>query len=139
MKAPKVGLAVAPVLPFEAMRAHAVLLTELARKYIWWLKPGEALEYPARVIAQVMDRGEFEDVRLMVEALDEEVLREVVNHAEAGQFTPQSWQYWHFRLGLAEPGGVPPLPVRRIASPMGPSVAVQPRVDSPRLGPRMGL
>lgn len=139
MKAPQTGLAVAPVLPLEAMQAHAVLLTELARKYIWWLKPEEALKYPARVIAQVMDRGEFEDVRRMAEALDEAVLREVVKHAEAGQFTPQSWHYWHFRLGLAKPGGVPPLPVRRIASPIGPSVAVQPRVNSPRQGPRMGL
>ncbi len=114
MKAPQTGSVVAPVLPPEVVRGHAALLARLASKYIWWLTTAEAMEYPVRVVAQVMNLGEFEDVRRMVEALGEEVLRAVVNHAEAGQFNERSWHYWHFRLGLAEPGGVPPLPVRRI-------------------------
>lgn len=33
-------------------------------------------------------------------------------NAEAGQFRPQSWTYWHYRFGMAEPGHVPPMPVR---------------------------
>jgi len=42
-------------------------------------------------------------------------LREVIAHAEIGQFDARSWAYWHYRLGLAKPGDVPPLPTRRLA------------------------
>jgi uncharacterized protein (DUF3820 family) len=30
-------------------------LVDLARRYVWWLSPEEALEYPQRVIARIMD------------------------------------------------------------------------------------
>jgi hypothetical protein len=36
-------------------------LRPLAKKYIWWETPDEALESPRRVIAQVMNIGTFED------------------------------------------------------------------------------
>ena len=42
----------------------------------------------------------------------EDLVREVLSHAEAGQFDERSWAYWHYRLGLARVGHVPPLPVR---------------------------
>jgi hypothetical protein len=87
----------------------------LAKKYIWWETPDEALEFPQRVIAQVMNIGTFEDVSLLVDIVGEDELRQVLRNAEAGQFDDRSWHYWHFRLGLtagdAEP---PPLPVRVI-------------------------
>lgn len=109
---------IAPVLvadsPSLALAGHAALLGELARKYIWWLTPNEALAYPARIVAQVMNLGEFNDARRMTEVLGEDTLRAVVAQAEAGQFNERSWHYWHYRLGLALPGAVPPLPVRRI-------------------------
>jgi len=93
---------------------HTALLTELARRYIWWLTPEEAMELPSRVVAQVMNIGDFEDVRRMQEALGDDCLREVLQHAEAGQFDERSWHYWHYVLGLAKAGEVPPLPVRRL-------------------------
>lgn len=101
-------------LPLPALAGHAVLLDEFARKYIWWMPPSEALAYPARVVAQVMNLGEFNDACRLIEALGESTLRAVVAQAEAGQFNERSWHYWHYRLGLARPGAVPPLPVRRI-------------------------
>jgi hypothetical protein len=33
------------------------LLAELARKYIWWMTPAEASEFPARIVAQVIRLG----------------------------------------------------------------------------------
>lgn len=104
----------APNLPPPALAGHVALLGEFARKYIWWLTPPEALAYPARVVAQVMNLGEFKDACRLVEALGESTLRAVVARAEAGQFNERSWHYWHYRLRLAQPGAVPPLPVRRI-------------------------
>ncbi len=101
--------------PFvEELRPHRELLTEFARRYIWWLSQEEAMEYPARVVAQVMNIGVFQDAARLADAVGESGLRAVLRQAEAGQFNARSWHYWHYRLGLAEPDQVPPLPVRRI-------------------------
>lgn len=96
------------------LRQHADLLTALAGKYVWWLSPAEAMEYPARVVAQVMNIGLYEDACQMAKALGEDCLRAVLQHAEAGQFNARSWAFWHYRLGIAELDQVPPMPVRRI-------------------------
>lgn len=104
----------APNLPLPALAGHEPLLGDFARKYIWWLTPAAALEYPARIVAQVMNLGEFNDARRLVEALGENTLQAVLTRAEAGQFNERSWHYWHYRLGLARPGAVPPMPVRRV-------------------------
>lgn len=91
------------------------ILEQFAAKYIWWKTPGEALQHPDRVIAQVMDIGDYDDVQKLVVQIGDEYLREVLARAEIGQFTARSWAYWHYRLGLATPGNVPPMPLRRIA------------------------
>jgi hypothetical protein len=91
-------------------------LQTLAARYVWWKTSDEAMLYPDRVAAQVMNLGDWEDVVAMVEATGEDYLREVLTHSEAGQLNPRSWHYWHYRLGLAEFGRVPvpPMPVRKI-------------------------
>lgn len=91
------------------------VLRQFAAKYIWWKTPGEALQHPDRVIAQVMDIGDYDDVQKLVARVGDEYLREVLARAEIGQFTARSWAYWHYRLGLASPGKVPRMPQRRIA------------------------
>ncbi len=88
------------------------LLVRWAGPYIWWKTSDEALKHPERIIAQVMDIGDYEDAQQMMRAFGEGAPRYVVQHAEAGMFTPRSWAYWHYRLRLAEPGQVPPLPRR---------------------------
>ncbi len=113
-KAPHSTSGSAPGLPSQVVRRNTALLTKLARKYIWWLPPAEAMNFPARIVTQVMNIGEFDDARLMAASLGDACLRTVVRHAEAGQFNERSWHYWHYRLGLAAPGQVPSLPVRRI-------------------------
>jgi len=89
-------------------------LTSLARKYVWWKTPAEALEMPERVIAQVMNMGDYADVQQLAHQVGDDVLRDVIAHAQAGQFDPRSWAYWHYRLGLASVDHVPPLPSRRL-------------------------
>lgn len=88
-------------------------LKPLASKYIWWKTPEEAVLMPERVIAQVMNIGDYSDVQSLASQVGDEVLREVLTHAEAGQFNERSWAYWHYRLGLSSVDHVPPLPVRR--------------------------
>ena len=89
-------------------------LIRFARKYVWWKSPDEAATLPERVAAQVMNIGDYDDVQLLARQAGEDYLRHVLIHAEAGQFDERSWAYWHYRLGLAEPGRVPPMPVRKL-------------------------
>jgi hypothetical protein len=89
------------------------VLAGLARKYLWWKTPAEVMATPERVIAQVMNLGDFEDVQTLANRVGDEVLRDVLTQAEAGQFNARSWAYWHYRLGLAEVDHVPPMPTRR--------------------------
>ena len=90
-------------------------LFDLAKRYVCWLPPAEALKYPQRVIASVMDMGTFEDIHELVGIVGEESLRQALQNAEAGQFRPRSWSYWQYLLnGLAD-DALPPLPVRRVS------------------------
>ncbi|GBE13037.1 hypothetical protein BMS3Bbin14_01505 [bacterium BMS3Bbin14] len=88
------------------------LLAALAHKHIWWKTPQEATRQPERIIAQVMDIGNYDDVQRLVAMVGEKSLRRVIINAEAGQFSERSWHYWHYRLGLAAPGRVPDMPKR---------------------------
>ena len=89
------------------------LLREMARKYLWWLKPGETAQ-PDSVIAQVMELGDYGDVLRLEAALGRERLAGALRGAAPGRLSPRSWSYWHHRLGLAAPGRVPRPPRRRL-------------------------
>ncbi len=91
---------------------HDETILYLARKYIWWKTPEEASAMPERVLAQVMNIGDYDDLLLMKSCFDDDTLRNVIAQAEAGQFNARSWHYWHYMLGLAEIDRVPPLPTR---------------------------
>ena len=82
-------------------------------KYIWWKTPEDALRYPDRLIARVMDRGSWNDVCDLINIVGKEKLLDVLLHAEAGEFEPQSWSYWHYRLTNIKLGEVPPMPERK--------------------------
>ena len=90
-------------------------LRQMARKYVWWLPSEEAMARPHLVTAQVMNLGDYADVRALEAALGRERLARAVRAADAGRFSPRSWSFWHYRLGLARPGRVPPLPRRSFA------------------------
>jgi hypothetical protein len=90
-------------------------LKDLAAKYIWWKTADEAVAMPDRVIAQVMDIGDYTDVQALVSLVGDDTLRRVLTEAEPGVFRDRSWAYWHYRLGLASLGNLPPRPARRFA------------------------
>lgn len=91
------------------------VLKKYAQKYIWWKSPDEAAVMPKRVVAQVMNIGDYEDVQKLADHVGDEYLRDVLEHAEIGQFSERSWTYWHYRLGLSAIEEVPPLPNQRFA------------------------
>lgn len=72
-------------------------------KYIWWKTPEEAVARPERLFAQVMDIGDYDDVLRLTALAGDDALRAVLAKAEPGQFSPRSWAYWHYRLGVVKP------------------------------------
>lgn len=90
-------------------------LKRLAAKYVWWKTPDDAARLPDRVMAQVMNIGDYADVQSLVALVGDDRLRNVLAQAQAGQFFALSWAYWHYRLALAKLGEVPQLPVRTFA------------------------
>ena len=86
------------------------IVSEMSAKYIWW-KSGDGRPFSRRrILAQVMDMGDYRDVMRVLDDLGEEPLRDVLAHAEAGWFKPRSWSYWHYRLGIVDPGGTDSAP-----------------------------
>lgn len=81
--------------------------------HVWWKTQQEALRYPDRIIAQVMNRGSYEQVCQLVDTVGEEYLLQVLKNAECGQFNERSWAYWHYRLTDICLGEVPPMPTRK--------------------------
>lgn len=96
-----------------AHSAERVLRT-LAKKYVWWLPSREAMLRRDLVITQVMDIGDYDDVCRLEATLGRDALASALRRAEAGRLSERSWTYWHYRLGLAAPGRVPPLPKRAL-------------------------
>lgn len=89
------------------------ILDEMSAKYLWWKTGDNSPHAPRRIIAQVMDIGDYDDVLRVLREVGEEPFRDVLAHAEAGWLKPRSWNYWHYRLGVVKPGqDVPPLPRR---------------------------
>lgn len=68
---------------------------------------------PDRIIAQVMNIGDYDDVVSLLAMVGEERFRSVLTQAEIGQFNARSWSYWHYRLGLTRTDApAPPMPQR---------------------------
>lgn len=93
----------------------ARLLREMASKYVWWRPLAEVAANPDLAITQVIELGDYEDVLRVEAAFGHARLAQALQGAEACRFSERSWTYWHYRLGLARPGKVPPLPRRRFA------------------------
>jgi len=99
----------------QELNQHQDYLRDLAERYNWWQSPEVALQFPARLVVQVMNLGTFADISQLWRTFGDDCLRRVLESAEAGQLTPRSWHYWHYRLKNVSPGGVPPMPKRQIA------------------------
>lgn len=92
-------------------------LLYLARRYIWWQTPVEAVCFPNRVIAQAMHFGLLPDIRMMIRSLGPDRLRQTLADAPPGVLSRCDWYFWHQMLGQPGTDGlveVPPLPQRPI-------------------------
>ncbi|MEB0137051.1 hypothetical protein QN362_17080 [Actimicrobium sp. CCC2.4] len=90
-----------------------IALRPYASKYIWWKTPDEAMLLPERVVAQVMNIGDYSDVQTVANRIGDTYLRYVLQHVAIGQFSERSWAYWHYRLGLTSAIEVMPAMLKR--------------------------
>ncbi|RBP16919.1 hypothetical protein DFR50_104199 [Roseiarcus fermentans] len=83
----------------------------LARRLVWFEEPEEALSDTVRFVAYALARATHEDMKLVRAFLNDDDLREALDHAPPGIIDPRSWAYWNIRLGRDPP---PPPPKRRL-------------------------
>ena len=86
-------------------------LVSASRRYVWWETANDAMAYPQKIIAQVMNVGVWDDICKLTELFSQKDLIDVLNTAYIGQFNERSWHFWHNRFS----DKVPPLP-RRVLS-----------------------
>ena len=90
-------------------QVQAALLPVTARVF-WWGNPQAWLNDPARLAAQVMTYGDWNDTVLTQELLGEALFKAVIKNPPAGVFDIKSWLYWHQHFQME----APPLPARRL-------------------------
>jgi hypothetical protein len=88
--------------------AQKAFLANAAQRYIWWKTANDAMAYPQRILAQVMNIGVWGDMCKLAELFPQSELENVLNTAEAGQFNERSWHFWHTRFS----NKIPPMPKR---------------------------
>ncbi len=76
------------------------LLARLGGKYVWWEPVGGGEHPPARLVAQVMNLGTYDDIRGLERCFRPEALGEVLSNAAPGWFSPRAWEFWRGRLSL---------------------------------------
>lgn len=89
------------------------LIASLAAKYMWWPAVNAAGHSEARIIAQVMDIGSYEDILRLEAVLGRDRLAEVMRHAAPGWISARAWDFWRGRLRAQAGLEVPERPPRR--------------------------
>ena len=67
----------------------------LARRLMWFEEPQDALSDTSRFAAYAFARATHEDMKILRVFLDDDDLREALDHAPAGIIDPRSWAYWN--------------------------------------------
>jgi hypothetical protein len=97
----------------QTARSRQEVLAALAPKYLWWPVESSAEERNARILAQVMDLGTYEDIRAVEAVFNRTELVEILARAQPGWFSPRSWEFWRGRLSVTSVDAVPARPPRR--------------------------
>lgn len=77
--------------------------------FIWWKHPNSTLQYPERLIAQIMNLGTESDIKQLLTILSKRQLHEVLKRALPGWFFKEKWEYWHKDFFNED---IPPMPKR---------------------------
>jgi hypothetical protein len=84
-------------------------LEQVAKRLIWWQSPEIALKDSKRLITQIMEYGNLEDVQAMLHFFSHEEIIDALDKPLSGILTVKSWNFWHIYFDKS----VPPLPQRK--------------------------
>lgn len=70
----------------------------LARRYVWWRPPAEAVADERQFVAQVMAFGTWDDAHWLLARLGEAAFRRVLRDPPPGVLDAKAWTFWHLRL-----------------------------------------
>lgn len=84
---------------------------DLARRLVWFEEPKEAVADTFRFAAYAFARATHEDMKVLQTFLNDDDLREALDHAPPGIIDPRSWAYWNSKLGRYP---APPPPARKL-------------------------
>ncbi len=92
---------------------HSSHSHKLARKYVWWKSPEDALRDKRHFLASLMTFATMRDTLWMEENFSRNELIDVLNNPPIGVFTARAWHFWHYRMGLTDnETDIPDLPRR---------------------------
>ena len=80
----------------------------VARRVLWFEAPEQALGDTRRFLAYAFRYATYEDMQCLRRYLDDQVLRDALEHAPPGIIDGRSWSYWRLMLDLPPR----PLPTR---------------------------
>jgi hypothetical protein len=90
-------------------------LRRIARAYVWWKAPEQALKDRRHFLLSIMQYATWQDAMAVLSAFGRGEFRKALRSALPGILSDKSWRFWHMYLGMADsPEGAPPMPIRKI-------------------------
>jgi hypothetical protein len=93
----------------QPLKPHKAL-DPLTARYVWWEDAKWAYDHPTIFLANLMNRGTWDDIQTAKKLLGDEVFKQVLRETPPGYFNYRAWDYWHLKYGMTP---IPPLPKRR--------------------------
>jgi hypothetical protein len=91
-------------------------VSRIARAYVWWKEPEQALKDRRHFLLSIMQYATWEDATVVLAAFGRSEFRKALRSALPGILSDKSWRFWHVYLGMAEdPDDAPPMPIRQVA------------------------
>lgn len=85
-------------------------LRHVARRVVWFKTPTDAMADERGFLTHVLSHGTLSDTQATRRVVGDERIRQALEAAPSGVFSPRQWLYWNRLYGIVP---VPSMPVRR--------------------------
>lgn len=85
-------------------------IQKLAKTYVWWKKPQQALDDQNHFLCQIMRWASWDDAMTVLTFYGNEAFMKALQESPPGIFDERSWNFWHCWFGLK----TPEMPLRKI-------------------------
>ena len=85
-------------------------LRHVAQRVVWFKTPADATADERGFLTHVLSHGTLSDIQTTRRVVGDERIRQALETAPSGVFSPRQWRYWNRFYGIVP---VPPMPERR--------------------------